>query len=42
VGLYEMINLDPTGNHRTRTWHWLKDGACFQRTLINETRRQPQ
>lgn len=38
VGLYEMINLDETGNHRTRTWHWLKDGVCFQRTLINETR----
>lgn len=38
VYLYELIHIDDTGNHRTRTWHWFKDGVCFQRTLINETR----
>jgi hypothetical protein len=38
VYLYEMIQLDKTGNHRHRTWHWFKDGVCFQRTLIDENR----
>jgi hypothetical protein len=38
VTLYELIYLDNTGTNRTRTWHWLKDGVCFQRTLINEKR----
>lgn len=38
VSLYEMIQLDDTGRHRTRTWHWFKDGVCFQRTIINEER----
>jgi hypothetical protein len=36
VTLYELIHLDDTGTNRTRTWHWLKDGVCFQRTLIDE------
>lgn len=36
--LYEMIQLDASGTHRTRTWHWFKDGVCFQRTLIAEER----
>lgn len=34
--LYELIHLDDSGTHRTRTWHWLRDGVCFQRTLIEE------
>jgi hypothetical protein len=38
VTLYELIHLDDSGTNRTRTWHWLKDGVCFQRTLINEKR----
>jgi hypothetical protein len=38
VYLYEMIQLDASGNHRTRTWHWFKDGVCFQRTLVAEER----
>lgn len=38
VTLYELIYLDDSGNNRTRTWHWFKDGVCFQRTLINEAR----
>ena len=36
VTLYELIHLDDSGQHRTRTWHWFKDGVCFQRTLIDE------
>jgi hypothetical protein len=34
--LYEMIQLDDSGTNRTRTWHWFRDGVCYQRTLINE------
>lgn len=36
VTLYELIHLDDTNTNRTRTWHWLKDGVCFQRTIIDE------
>lgn len=36
VELYELILLDDSGTNRTRTWHWLRAGECFQRTLINE------
>lgn len=36
--LYEMIQLDDSGSHRSRTWHWFRDGICYQRTLINERR----
>lgn len=36
ISLYELILLDDSGTKRTRTWHWIKDGACFQRTLIDE------
>ena len=36
VSLYELIHLDASGKHRTRTWHWFKSGVCFQRTLIDE------
>lgn len=36
VQLYELIYLDTTGTKRTRTWHWLKAGECFQRTIIDE------
>ena len=38
ITLYELIHLDDSGNNRTRTWHWLKDGVCFQRTIIDEKR----
>lgn len=34
--LYEMIQLSDDGKHRCRTWHWIKAGVCFQRTLIDE------
>jgi hypothetical protein len=34
--LYEMIQNSDDGKGRYRTWHWFKDGKCFQRTLIDE------
>ena len=36
VSLYELIHLDASGTNRSRTWQWMKDGVCFQRTLIDE------
>jgi len=32
----ETIVLGSSGRDRARTWHWFKDGKCFQRTLCNE------
>ena len=34
----ETIYLSDCGKHRTRTWHWLRDGALYKRTLVNESR----
>lgn len=34
--LYELIVLAPDGLTRARTWHWFRNGACYQRTLIDE------
>jgi hypothetical protein len=36
--LYELIVLAPDGRTRARTWHWFRDGECYQRTLIDEGR----
>ncbi|MDI2132439.1 DUF3598 family protein [Yinghuangia seranimata] len=36
--LFELIVLSDDGNHRSRTWQWLRDGKLEMRTLINETR----
>lgn len=36
--LYEMIQISDCGNFRSRTWHWFREGRCFQRTLIDEQR----
>lgn len=33
----EAIVLGEGGRHRARTWHWFKDGQCYQRTLCNES-----
>jgi hypothetical protein len=33
---YELIHLSDDGNYRTRTWHFIQDGKCTKRTLINE------
>lgn len=38
VRLFELIVLSDDGQNRSRVWQWLKDGVCFQRTVINETR----
>jgi hypothetical protein len=35
---YEMIQLDATGNKRSRVWQWFENGICTRRTLINEER----
>lgn len=35
----EIIALGESGRQRARTWHWFKDGKCYQRTLCNETLR---
>ncbi len=40
--LYEMIQLSPCGNYRSRTWHWFKNNKVYQRTLIQEERMQSQ
>ena len=34
--LYELIVLAPDARTRNRTWHWFRDGARYQRTLIDE------
>ena len=38
VTIYEMIQLSPCGQHRARTWHWLRAGELFQITLVEESR----
>ena len=34
----EIIVLAPDGSHRARTWHWIRDGVLYQRTLCDERR----
>lgn len=36
--LYEMIQIDASGNNRARTWHWFENGEIVRRTLIKEHR----
>lgn len=36
--LYEMIQLSDCGQHRCRTWHWIKAGKLIQRTCIEEAK----
>ncbi len=36
--LYEMIQISPCNNYRSRTWHWFKNNQIFRRTLIQEER----
>jgi hypothetical protein len=36
--LYEMIQISPCNNYRSRTWHWFKSDRLYQRTLIQEER----
>lgn len=34
----EIIAMGDTGEHRSRTWHWFKDGRLYKRTLCDEKR----
>lgn len=36
--LFELIHLSEDGDERARVWQWIRDGVCYRRTLINETR----
>jgi len=36
ANFFEMIAMGDTGKHRSRTWHWFKDGQLFKRTLCDE------
>jgi hypothetical protein len=36
--LYELIVINENNDRRSRTWHWFRDGAVYQRTLIDEQR----
>jgi hypothetical protein len=34
----EMIVLGASGDHRSRTWQWFRDGRLYKRTLCDEWR----
>ena len=36
ANFFEIISMGSTGKHRSRTWHWFKDGQLFKRTLCDE------
>lgn len=36
VNFFEIIVMGDTGEHRSRTWHWFKNGHLFKRTLCEE------
>jgi hypothetical protein len=36
--LYEMIQIDDSGQHRARVWHWFEGGELVRRTLVKERR----
>ena len=38
VKFHEIILTGETGQHRTRTWHWLRNGKLFKRTVCEESR----
>jgi len=33
---FEIIAMGDTGRHRSRTWHWFKEGQLYKRTLCDE------
>ena len=37
ASFFEAIVMGQNKRDRARTWHWFKDGKCYQRTLCNET-----
>ncbi len=36
ANFFEIIAMGQTKQHRSRTWHWFKDGQLFKRTLCDE------
>ncbi|TDC54306.1 DUF3598 domain-containing protein [Actinomadura sp. KC345] len=36
--LFELIHLSEDGRKRNRVWQWVRDGVCYQRTLISEVK----
>ena len=36
IQFYEMINTSEDGRQRSRTWHWIRNGRIFRRTVIDE------
>jgi len=36
ANFFELIAMGDTGRHRSRTWHWFKDGQLYKRTLCDE------
>lgn len=38
ANFFEMITMGATGEHRSRTWQWFKDGRLYKRTLCDEWR----
>ncbi len=38
ANFYEIICMGDSGNYRSRTWQWFKDGKLFKRTLCDEQR----
>jgi len=36
ANFFEMIAMGDSKRHRSRTWHWFKDGQLFKRTLCDE------
>ncbi|MEM8986238.1 MAG: hypothetical protein AAGC95_05890 [Pseudomonadota bacterium] len=38
ASFFEIILMGADDHHRSRTWHWFKDGKLYKRTLCEERR----
>lgn len=38
ANFFEMITIGSTGEFRSRTWQWFRDGKLYRRTLCDEER----
>lgn len=38
ANFFEMITIGATGQFRSRTWQWFRDGKLYRRTLCDEER----
>jgi hypothetical protein len=36
ANFFEMITIGNTGEYRSRTWQWFRDGRLYKRTLCDE------